>query len=57
MSKIYTPVKNSIDYYRDEAIAIAEDLGYTTDTIQKIEQAMTEVEISNILATARNSNK
>lgn len=53
MPKKYSP-KDDIDRYREEAISIAEDLGYSKHVITKLQTARNEIEISNILTDARN---
>lgn len=49
--------KSDIDTYRAQAITAAEELRYPHEIIERIEDAKTEVEISNIMATARETDE
>lgn len=45
--------RNAFVDYRIQAIRIARDFRYSSEVIEKIKQAQTEKEISNILTRAR----
>lgn len=49
--------KSDLEIYRAQAITAAEELRYPHEIIERIEDAKTDVEISNIMTTARNMDE